>query len=193
MLCCTGCRAPLPPEALAGPAPAPCGLCGASLEVHVFPALFRPLASGSAGEAVASEQESACFYHPKKRAAVPCETCGRFLCALCDVDFNGRHFCVPCLEAARGRGAFPRLENQRTRHDRVAMAVTLYPMLLFFYPTLFTAPVALFLSVRSLKAPGSLVHGTRLRSVLAILLSAAQIVGWVLLINLFVTQIRQGK
>lgn len=193
MLWCTACQASLTPDALAAPEAARCRRCGASLEISVFPALFRPLASGQAGEAILSDQESACFYHPRKRAIVPCEACGRFLCALCEVDIGGRHTCVPCLEAARGRGALPRLENQRTRHDRIAMALAAYPLLLFFYPTLLTAPVALFMSVRALKAPGSLVHGTRVRCVLAMLLSMAEIIAWVLLINLIVTQFRTGK
>ncbi len=193
MLWCTACQASLPPDALVGPGPARCRRCGAMLEISVFPALLRPLAAGKAGEAILTDQESACFYHPRKRAVVPCESCGRFLCALCDVDLNGRHYCAPCLEAARGRGAFPRLENQRTRYDRIAMALAGYPLLLFFYPTLFTAPVALFLSVRALKAPGSLVHGTKVRCVLAMLLATAEIVAWVLLINLIVTQFRTHK
>jgi len=193
MLWCTACQASLPPDVLAAPGPARCPRCDAWLEISIFPALFRPLAAGEAGQAVLSDQESACFYHPRKRAVVPCESCGRFLCALCDVNFNDRHTCVPCLESARGRGVFPGLETRRTRHDQIAMAMAIYPVLLFIYPSLVTAPVALFLSVRALRVPGSLVHGTRVRCVLAMLLATAEIVAWVLLINLFITQLRTGK
>ena len=193
MLLCTACRASLSMEALAGPGSVRCPGCGATLEISVFPALYRPLESGRPGETLLTDEESACFYHPKKRAVVPCESCGRFLCALCDLDLNGTHYCAPCLETARGRGAFPRLENQRTCHDRIAMAVALYPLLLFFYPTLVTAPVAVFLSARALRAPGSLVHGARIRCVLAMLIATAEIVVWVLIFNLIVTQMRTGK
>ncbi len=193
MLHCTACQASLPPEALAGPGPARCRRCHAALEVSVFPALFRPLESGRPAEAVLSDQESTCFYHPRKRAVVPCESCGRFLCALCDLDFNGRHDCAPCLEAARGRGALPHLENQRTCYDRIAMALAIYPVFLLFYPTLFTAPVAVFLSVRALRSPGSLVHGAKTRSIVAMLIATAEIVAWVLIFNLIATQMRTGK
>ena len=193
MLSCTACQASLSPEAVAGPGPVRCLACGAALEISVFPALYRPLEPGRPGETLHTDQESACFYHPKKRAVVPCESCGRFLCALCDLDLNGTHYCAPCLETARGRGAFPRLENRRTCHDRIAMAVAVYPLLLFFYPTLVTAPVAVFLSVRALRTPGSLVHGSRIRCVLAMLIAGAEIIAWVLFINLIVTQIRTGK
>jgi hypothetical protein len=191
---CTACGAALPLESLAAAGgPLRCPGCAATLEVHAFPALFRPLESGRAGEAVLSDEESACFYHPKKRAVVPCDNCGRFLCALCDLEFNARHYCPPCLEAARDRGALPRLESQRTCHDRIAMALALYPLLIFFYPTLFTAPVALFLSVRALRSPGSLVHGSKIRCVAAMLLSTAEIVAWVLLVNVVVNALRAGK
>ena len=193
MLSCTACRASLSLEAPAGPGSVRCPRCRAALEISVFPALYRPLAAGRPGEALHTDQESACFYHPNKRATVPCESCGRFLCALCDLDFNGTHYCAPCLEAARGRGTFPRLENQRTCHDRIAMAVALYPLLLLFYPTLVTAPVAVFLSARALRTPGSLVHGARIRCVLAMLFASAEIVVWVLIFNLIVTQMRTAK
>jgi hypothetical protein len=193
MLSCTACRASLSPEALAGPGPVRCPRCRATLEVSVFPALYRTLETGRPGETLLSDEESACFYHPTKRAIVPCESCGRFLCALCDLDLNGTHYCAPCLEAARGRGAFPRLENQRVCNDRIALAVAVYPLILFFYPTLVTAPVAVFLSARALRAPGSLVRGSKVRCILAMLIATAEIVLWVLLINLIVTQMRTGK
>lgn len=193
MLSCTACQASLSMEALAGAGPVRCRRCGAELEISVFPALYRPLESGRPGEALLTDEESACFYHPKKRAVVPCESCGRFLCALCDLDLNGTHYCAPCLETARGRGAFPRLENRRTCHDRVALAVALYPLILFFYPTLLTAPVAIFLSVRALRRPGSLVHGAKIRSFLAMLIGTAEVVAWVLILNLIITQMRTGK
>ena len=41
-------------------------------------------------DALLSEGESSCFYHPNKRAVVPCDQCGRFLCTLCRVDFGQR-------------------------------------------------------------------------------------------------------
>jgi len=192
MLECPACRASLGWESLAAEGPTRCPHCGATLEISVFPALLRPLAAGQLGETIHSDQESACFYHPRRQAVVPCESCGRFLCSLCDVDFNGRHVCAPCLESARGQGALPNLEARRTRHDLIAMAVAIYPIVPFIFPTLFTAPVALYLAARALRAPGSLVHATKLRCILAMLLATAQIVTWALVINLILTETRTG-
>jgi len=193
MLSCTSCRAAVPLDDLAGTTPVRCPRCRAALEISVFPALFRPFEPGRPGESLLAEEESACFYHPKKRAVIPCESCGRFLCALCDLDLNGTHYCALCLETARGRGTFPSLENRRTCHDRVAMAVAVYPLLLFFYPTLVTAPVAVFLSARALRMPGSLVHGSRIRCIAAMLIAVAEIVAWLLMLNLILTQMRTAK
>ena len=52
------------------------------------------------------------------------------------------------------------------------------------------SPVALYLAARALRAPGSLVHGTKVRCILAMLLATAQIVTWALIINLIVTETR---
>src|SRR5262245_20168171 len=156
MLECPACGASLGWESLAAEAPTRCPRCAVTLEISVCPALLRPLAAGELGETIRSDQESACFYHPRRQAVVPCESCGRFLCSLCDVDFNGRHVCAPCLESARGQGALPNLETRRTRHDLIAMAVAIYPIVPFVFPTLFTAPVALYRGAPPLRAPGSL-------------------------------------
>ena len=59
MLECTACRAALPPDVLAGQVPARCPRCEAWLEISVFPALFRPLAAGEAGQAVLSDRDAA--------------------------------------------------------------------------------------------------------------------------------------
>jgi len=54
-----------------------CPSCEAPLKVDVYPALFTGAQPGKTGESLAG-----CFYHPAKRAAVTCGSCGRFLCAL---------------------------------------------------------------------------------------------------------------
>jgi len=186
MVRCPACRSPLAAETLAA-GTSDCAACRVRLEISVFPALFRKHDPGRNSEPVASDQESACFYHPGKRAVVVCDHCGRFLCALCDLELNGRHCCPPCLDQERLEKRNTRLESQRTRYDRVVLAVTIYPMLLMFYPTFFTAPIALFMAIRYWNAPASLVHRAKIRCFLAILISTGQIICWVLLIGFLVT------
>src|SRR5262245_64413079 len=108
---CTKCRTPLSADMAKLATFASCPACGASLHIEVFPALFRRLAPGSAGEAVMLDGESSCFYHPQKKAVVPCAECGRFLCALCDCELNDQHFCPACLESGKKKKRITDLED----------------------------------------------------------------------------------
>ena len=81
------------------------------------------MATGSIGEAIVVEGEAACFYHPGKRATVPCGVCGRFLCALCDLELNGRHVCPACLETSRRKGDLRNLDTRRMLYDSAALSL----------------------------------------------------------------------
>lgn len=158
---------------------APCPGCGAVMQVEVYPALFRRLTPGRDGEALVVESEASCFYHPQKKALLPCEGCGRFLCALCDCELHGQHFCPACLETGKKKGKIKRLENERTLYDNIALSLSLYPLLIF-YLTLITAPMALYLALRYWNAPRSIVHRTKLRFICAIVFASLELAGWAL-------------
>jgi hypothetical protein len=159
----------------------PCPACGTPLQIEVFPALFRNQRVGRSGEAVLVEGESSCFYHPQKKAVIPCQGCGRFLCALCDCEFSGEHFCPTCLETGKTKGKIKNLENQRTLYDSIALSLAILPLLIYYF-TLVTAPMALFVAIRYWKAPHSIVRRTKIRFVAAIVLASMQIMGWGLLL-----------
>ncbi len=178
-IACPRCRAVLGADFFNQPAWQPCPSCAAELRVEVFPALFRQETTVAA-ERILTEGEASCFYHPEKKAAVVCDACGRFLCALCDVDFNGQHLCPSCLEAGRQKGKIAKLQNERTRHDRIALALALFPVI-FFYLTIFSAPATLYYAIRHWKSPGSIVpHRRRLNLSIAIFFACVQIAGWVI-------------
>ena len=170
--------------------PVACPGCHAPLIAQVFPALFRPPAEGRAAENVLTDEDASCFYHPAKKAVVPCGRCGRFLCALCDIDLGGdRHFCPGCVEAARREGGKEAAElpvQRRTVHDRLAVSLAVVPLLMWPL-TLFTAPVAFFLAVRYWNEPRrGLIPRSRLNVLLAALLALVQIGGWIALFVLLV-------
>jgi hypothetical protein len=170
---------------------APCPGCGVPLQIEIFPALFRRIAAGRNAEAVMVEGESSCFYHPNKKAVLPCQGCGRFLCALCDCEFNGEHFCTTCLEAGKTKGRIKNLENRRTLYDSIALSLAIVPMLIFYF-TFITAPAVLFIAIRYWNAPRSVVHRTKIRYVFAVLIATAQIVGWAAAIYFLSTRKRHG-
>jgi hypothetical protein len=174
---CPSCQVALAEGVFNQPDLRPCPQCGAALQIEVFPALFRPPATGSNAETLMVEGESACFYHPTKKAVRPCDGCGRFLCALCDCELHGEHYCPACLEVGRKKGKIKSLENQRTLYDSIALSLTIFPLIIFYF-TLITAPMALFVAIRYWNAPRSIIHRTKVRYVIAIVLATLQIVGW---------------
>jgi len=159
----------------------PCQTCGAPLQIEVFPAFFRKIATGQNAEPVLIEGESSCFYHAQKKAVRPCDGCGRFLCALCDCEINGRHLCPTCLEVGKSKGKIINLENRRTRYDDIALGLALLPILIFYF-TIVTAPMTLFIVIRYWKAPQSIVRSHRLKFVLAGIIALLEIAGWTALI-----------
>lgn len=176
-LACTKCKAPLAKEALNPPGLVTCLSCGTAIRADVFPALFRTIAPGHDGEILMVDSESSCFYHPAKRASVLCESCGRFLCALCDMEINERHLCPACLETGKKKDKLKSLENRRVLYDNIALAIAVVPII-FVFPTLITAPAAIFVALWYWRAPSSIAPRTKIRFILAILIALAEILGW---------------
>ena len=117
----------------------PCPGCGTPTRTLIFPALFRESAPGTAGESLTADDDASCFYHPGKKAVIPCDVCGRFLCALCDVAFNDQHLCPSCLEKGKQKRKIKNLENHRILYDRLAFYLAIIPML-FIFPSIIIGP-----------------------------------------------------
>jgi len=177
LIACPKCRAWLLEDVFNRQAMTQCPSCGNPLQIEVFPALFRKIAPGQSAQPVMVEGESSCFFHPQKKAVLPCAGCGRFLCALCDCEFHGEHLCPACLEAGRTKGKIVALDHQRTRYDNIALSVAILPVLAWPF-TIITAPMALFIVIRYWKAPRSLVKPGPFRFILAIIIALLQIGGW---------------
>ncbi len=185
MISCDRCRTPLPDAFLNTPAPVPCPGCHAPLLARVFPAFARGgSAPGLAAESIANDEDASCFFHPRKKAVVPCARCGRFLCALCDLEIDGRHLCPSCVADPAAGGGVPGaagrtvFANERTLHDRVALGLAVWPLLLWPF-TLFCAPVAFYFAVRHWNSPKQgLIPRSRWRLVLAVVFSLTEMVCW---------------
>jgi hypothetical protein len=178
---CTKCRTPLPDAAYVFPEMSTCPGCEAAVAVAAFPALLRSIQPGQDGQRLLVDSESSCFYHPDKKAVVPCDACGRFLCSLCDLEIDDRHLCPTCLETGKRESTLKSVENHRTLHDNIALYIAVVPIV-FVWLTAVTAPTALGYSFYAWKKPSSIVPRTKARLIVAIVLSLLQIVGWVVLI-----------
>lgn len=164
-----------------------CPSCGVLTQAYVFPALLRVSAPEASGESLAGNDDATCFYHPGKKAVVPCDACGRFLCALCDVTFDDQHLCLSCLEKGKRKRKIKNLENERILYDRIAAYLAVVPML-FIFPTIITAPMVIFVTIRYWKSPGSIVRRSRIYFILAALIASLQITGWLAVLYFAITQ-----
>lgn len=162
---CPKCKQPVPPQQFNQEQLVRCKRCGYGLRVAAYPALLQ-VTIGQAGRARQGEEESSCFFHPAKVAAFACDSCGRFLCSLCEVTLGPKHLCPTCYEqrCLGQTGA----NNEYTHLDNVAL-------LLSVIPTLLTGLIAIFLVVRNWNRPMSALPRTRVRHVIALLLALIQV------------------
>lgn len=162
-----------------------CPVCDATIQVEVFPANFQSPQPTVSSEGILEPGVSSCFYHDQKKAVVHCDGCGRFLCALCDLEMGNQHLCPVCLQSSRKKGSIPELENRRTLYDGAALSLALLPILLGPL-SLLTAPAAICLGIMSFFKPGSVVPRTRVRAYFAIGLALLQIGAWIVIIYMAV-------
>ena len=127
-LACPRCSTPLSPSDLGSGDFEDCHGCHTPTRTEVFPALLRPARRGALPEAIVTEGEAGCFFHPDRRVAGHCAGCGRFVCALCDVELNGRHLCPRCVESGQRAGTLAELEGRRILYDGVALILAAVPL-----------------------------------------------------------------
>jgi len=178
VLACSKCNTRLPPEFINAEPWRECPSCSFPLKLEIFPAFFRPLEKGSIGEALVIDTQASCFYHPNKQAAVVCASCGRYVCSLCDVEYEGQHLCAPCLEASQKKGKIKSLESRRVLNDTIAFHISLASFLIF-YLSFIGAPIALYWAIKHWKSPTSILHQSKIRLILAIILSVLQLLVWI--------------
>ncbi|MBU1195555.1 MAG: hypothetical protein KKE62_18345 [Proteobacteria bacterium] len=185
MITCEKCHTPVDINHINSNTFEPCTKCQVSLRTDIFPAAVRTEAADTRPQMRVVSDDAGCFYHPGKKAVVPCAACGRFLCALCDIDMNGRHICFACMESGQEKQTAQTLETHRFLHDGLAIRLSLFPPLSGFFSffSCVTAPFSVYYALRHWKSPGSITpRGRKWRFVLTLLFSSAQIAGWTAII-----------
>ena len=187
MIRCATCRMPLKPEIFNTADLSPCPSCGVFTRVDIFPSLFREPDPGAFGETLLIDKEASCFYHPQKKAVILCSSCGRFLCALCDLELYGSHLCPSCLEVGKQKKKIKNLENHRTLYDSITLYTAVLSML-FWFISFITAPVVIFMTIRYWKVPTSIIPRTRVRFIAAFIIAGLQIAVWSVVLYIFITR-----
>jgi hypothetical protein len=164
VLNCRKCKKPLPADVFNTPDLAKCPHCGVTMLAAVYPAFYRPPEKGRLGEDLMMAEESNCFYHPAKRAVRPCESCGRFLCTLCDIAIAGRHLCSGCVESGKKKGKISSLQKSKVLYHEITLVLGLLSMLIAYF-AIVLAPVAIYMGVRYWNTQSSVLGHTRWKAV----------------------------
>ncbi len=193
LIFCPSCNGALPDYLFQKPqVDGNCPTCGTTLGLTLFPALFRSAAKIDPQALLTEEGEATCFEHADKRAVAVCNKCGRFLCALCEVEVGGKLWCPSCLIPANTNAPIEALEKRRTLYDSIALALATLPTLLI-YPALVSAPVVVYLCIRYWKKPGSIVPRGKWRFVVALLIALIELAFLVAVIVSMVVYLIPGR
>ena len=130
-----------------------CPSCANRLQAYLWPAIRQ-----NSKAAVALADQATCFFHPDKVFQACCQRCGRFVCALCDLQLGAEHVCPACFERGRSHsGAGASKAEWRYRdvlYDSIALTVGW--AWIVFWPTIVAAlPSVITLHVKYRKAPRS--------------------------------------
>jgi hypothetical protein len=73
-----------------------CPYCEKRLRIHVWQIVRQ-----NNNAVTALSDQATCFFHPDKAFQACCQRCGRFVCALCDLQLGAEHVCPACFERGR--------------------------------------------------------------------------------------------
>jgi hypothetical protein len=139
-----------------------CPYCKKGLQIRVWGGVRQ-----NRNAAAALSDQAACFFHPDKAFQACCQRCGRFVCALCDLQLGAEHVCPTCFERGRADSGVDAGKAEWRHRDVLydSIAVTIGWGWILFWPVYVAAfPAAIFLHVKYRKAPRSYLiprHGWR--------------------------------
>ncbi len=166
---CGACSGRIPPNSWNQEFPLPCPMCAREVAVTVFPVALNP-PKATLPERVVTGEEASCYNHSANRAMAACDECGRFLCALCNIDTTAGHICPACFE----RKEAPAL-HERVNYDSIALALVTLPMALCWLPII-TTPAALFFAFKFWSAPSLVFPRGKWRLWLTLVIAFLQLI-----------------
>lgn len=130
-----------------------CPYCEKRLQVRVWPVVRH---GTNATEAM--PDQATCFFHPGKAFQSCCQRCGRFVCALCDLQLGAEHVCPTCFERGRAdsglNGGKAEWRHRDVLYDSIALGLGWGWIIV--WPVIIAAlPAAIVLHVKYRKAPRS--------------------------------------
>lgn len=190
-LTCPHCSGPLPIDLFIAGRHSQCPACHSRVEAYIFPE-FQKATSARSEIHLAQEHEAVCYFHSRYRAKNHCDNCGRFLCEICAINVGKRELCAECLSQLRKQRNETGLVQYAALFDNVSLFLVTAPVItiFFWFLTIFSAPVSLFLSCYYWPRQWNLLPRSRFRFVLAILFSLILIGFWIFVIYYLATHRR---
>ena len=157
-----------------------CPLCAVPFMLRVYPAAAINGAPIPVADAARAEAQAGCFYHAGRPANVVCEECGRFICALCEIEYRNESLCPACVRRDIDQTTATEMVRSHVRYDKLVFYLAMAPLL--FWPlTIITGPAAVVMGMRYWNRPVSLVTTGRIRIAIAILAGFLQAAAWLVL------------
>jgi hypothetical protein len=106
----------------------------------------------------AMSDQATCFFHPEKAFQACCQRCGRFVCALCDLQLGAEHVCPACFERGRANSGVEAAKAEWRYRDVLYDSIALttgWGWILFWPVVLAAIPTVIVLHVKYRKAPRS--------------------------------------
>jgi hypothetical protein len=112
----------------------------------------------STNAASATPEQATCFFHPEKAFQACCQRCGRFVCALCDLQLGAEHVCPTCFERGRAdtglNGGKAEWRTRDVLYDSIAVNIG-WGWLLVWPIVVVALPAVVVLHIKYRKAPYS--------------------------------------
>jgi len=123
------------------------------LQIRLWPAIRQ-----NTSAAAAMPDQATCFFHPDKAFQACCQRCGRFVCALCDLQLGAEHVCPTCFERGRAdsgsNGGQAEWRHRDVLYDSIAVALG-WSWIIVWPVIVVALPAAIFLHAKYRKAPRS--------------------------------------
>jgi hypothetical protein len=128
-----------------------CPFCQKRLQIRFWRTVRQ-----NTSAAAAMPDQATCFFHPDKAFQACCQRCGRFVCALCDLQLGAEHVCPTCFERGRAdsglAGGKAEWRHRDVLYDSIAVALGWGWIIV--WPVIVAAlPITIFLHVKYRKAP----------------------------------------
>jgi hypothetical protein len=146
---CPHCSADIPADS----AWQSCPYCQKQLQLRIWPVIRQ-----NNNAAVAMSDQATCFFHPEKAFQACCQRCGRFVCALCDLQLGAEHVCPACFERGRANSGVEAAKAEWRYRDVLYDSIALttgWGWILFWPVVLAAIPTVIVLHVKYRKAPRS--------------------------------------